>query len=76
MLATVKKWGNSYAVRLTKKDLSRMGLREGQRVQVIVQPAIGQAEPLDLSDLPTFHDPLPFKQAREAAYRARQKWET
>lgn len=38
MLRTIKKWGNSYAIRLTAADLQRYGWREGQEVDVEVRP--------------------------------------
>lgn len=52
MLANVKKWGNSYAIRLTVGDLKRLGLHEGDTVQVDVA-AVPER---DLSWLPVLHD--------------------
>lgn len=51
MQATIKKWGNSYAVRLTKKDLDRLHLKEGDTVDVQLMRPLG---PIDLTGLPTF----------------------
>lgn len=34
MIAKIKKWGNSLAVRLTKKDLKVYGLKEGDEVKI------------------------------------------
>ncbi len=69
MQATVKKWGNSYALRLTKRDLERLGLKEGQ--PVVFEPRPIEGEKVDLSGLPVIRDPdaLPFEEARRAYYR-------
>lgn len=58
MLAEVKRWGNSLAVRLKKTDLDRLGVREGDTIRIMVQriPTRGR---VDLSGLPTFEDPDP-----------------
>ncbi len=54
MKAKVKKWGNSYAIRLTKKDLEELGLEKGDEVKVEIKKI--NRENIDLSGLPTFHD--------------------
>jgi antitoxin MazE len=36
---TVSKWGNSLAVRLPKKLVDKLGLKEGEKVEVTVQRA-------------------------------------
>ena len=55
MLAEVKRWGNSYAIRLTRREAERLGLREGERVRVRLEKV--PAGPLDLTGLPTVRDP-------------------
>lgn len=77
MLATIKKWGNSYAVRLTKKDLRDLRLKPGQRVEILVQPAARTHKPVDISDMPTFSDgqKLSFAEVRRLAYLQKQSWE-
>ncbi len=50
MEAKILKWGNSYALRLSKRDVDRMGWREGTVVRV---EALPQGQKLDL-DFPTF----------------------
>jgi antitoxin component of MazEF toxin-antitoxin module len=72
MQVTVKRWGNSYALRLTKADLARFGLREGSLVDVALQPL---AAPVDLSTLPTFRDDVPFGEARRRLYAGKRRWE-
>lgn len=34
MFARVKRWGNSFAIRLSKRELERMGVKEGERVRI------------------------------------------
>lgn len=72
MHVTVKRWGNSYAVRLTKADLQRLGVHEGSVVEVNVQPV---RVPVDLADLPTFRDDLPLGDARAQLYGQKRRWE-
>ncbi|MEA3204162.1 MAG: hypothetical protein QOI63_1842, partial [Thermoplasmata archaeon] len=50
MHAMVKRWGNAYALRLTKADLARFGLHVGSLVEVALQPV---RAPVDLAALPT-----------------------
>lgn len=68
MQATIKKWGNSYAIRLTRRDLDALHLRPGQRVRFEVAPATGGR--VDLSGLPTFRDAegISFDKARAGYY--------
>lgn len=54
MIAKVKKWGNSFAIRLTKKELEELDLKKGDEVKVKIQKA--EPENIDLSDIPTFSD--------------------
>lgn len=67
MLAEIKRWGNSCAIRLTKEDLERLGVQEGDRVKVDLHrlPAKGK---VDLSDMPTFADPDPKASQRHDDY--------
>lgn len=53
MIAKVLKWGNSYGIRISKKDAEDRGLKEGDEVVVEVRAREGQT--IDLSDLPSFH---------------------
>ena len=58
MLARVRRWGNSLAVRLRRSDTEMAGVSEGDLVQVrIVRVAKGRG--LDLTTLPTIEDPDP-----------------
>ena len=59
----IRKWGNSYALRLRKADVERLGLREGQPVTArLVRPGR-----IDLGKVPTFHGGgLPEGTDREA----------
>lgn len=59
MDAEVKKWGNSYAIRLPKSEADRLGLKEGDHVEVDLRKAPrarGKKKRIDLSGLPIFHD--------------------
>ena len=57
MIAKVKRWGNSLAVRLRKDELDRAGVSEGDVVTVdIIKVLKGK---MDLDGLPTFKDPDP-----------------
>ncbi len=66
----VKRWGNSYAVRLTSQDLRRLGVREGQMIHVAIETTAN--EPIDLSTIPTFHCGG-FEAAREDYYNRRPR---
>jgi hypothetical protein len=72
MHATVKRWGNSYALRLTKADLHRFGVHEGSVVEFDVQPV---RAPVDLAGLPTFRDDLPLGDVRAQLYGQKRRWE-
>ncbi len=63
MFAEVKRWGNSLAIRLTKRDLEQLGVEEGDKVRVQVERLPGSGK-VDLSHLPTFHDPDPLTSER------------
>ena len=45
------RWGNSYAIRLSKPEADAAGLRPGMEMEVRIRPP---SEPYDVSDLPTF----------------------
>lgn len=66
MFAEVKRWGNSLAVRLSRSELERLGIAEGERVRIRVEklPAEGL---VDLAGLPTFRDPDPRASERHDA---------
>lgn len=53
MTKTIKPWGNSYGVLLTKAELEQLGLRPGQEVEMQIT-ACGAAK-RDLSELPELH---------------------
>ena len=55
MITKIKKWGNSFGVRLTKKELEEYGLKEGEEVKIKIEKVIPKKE-VDLSNLPTFTD--------------------
>ncbi len=57
VLGKVRRWGNSYALRLRKQDVDRLGLKEGQEIRALLA---GLPEKIDLSGLPTFRGGKPF----------------
>jgi hypothetical protein len=57
--AKVQRWGNSYGVRLQKRDVEALGLKEGALVELKIAPRKG-GPGLDVSTMPTFHDPDPL----------------
>ncbi len=66
MIARVRRWGNSLAVRLRKEELERAGVSEGDLVRVeVVKVVKGK---LDLDTLPTFKDPDPRASVRHDEY--------
>lgn len=73
MRATIRRWGNSAAVRLGKRELDRLGLREGDAVEVEVRPVRRTA--WDVSMLPVFRSgkPTTLAEARAQAAAARLK---
>ena len=54
MITKIKKWGNSFGVRLTKKELEEYGLKEGDKIKIKIEKVIPKE--IDLSDLPTFSE--------------------
>jgi len=67
MIARVRRWGNSLAVRLNKKELDSAGVSEGDRVVVEVTK-VGKGGALDLKSLPTFKDEDPKASQRHDEY--------
>jgi antitoxin component of MazEF toxin-antitoxin module len=55
MITKIKRWGNSFAVRLTRKELEEYGLEEGDEVQVRIEK-VNPGKEVDLSKLPTFSE--------------------
>lgn len=57
MLADVRRWGNSLAIRIPAEEALALGIQEGDRVTARLRrvPTAGQKVRLD--GLPTFHDP-------------------
>ncbi len=55
MISEVKKWGNSLAIRLSKNELSEFGVKEGDKIKIIIEKIVPKDE-IDLSDLPNFTD--------------------
>lgn len=47
MIAKILRWGNSYGIRLSKRDVEEAGLREGEEVVVEVKAREGEKVPLD-----------------------------
>jgi len=66
MIAKVRRWGNSLAVRLRKDELDRLRISEGDLVRLEVsKPMKGK---LDLASLPTFRDSDPRASVRHDEY--------
>jgi hypothetical protein len=65
MRATIRKWGNSAAVRLPKEELERLGLKEGDSVDITLA---GTPKGWSIDDLPVFRstDGLTLREARRA----------
>jgi hypothetical protein len=60
----IRRWGNSYALRLRKEDFKRFHLREGQQVTARL---VAPAPRIDLGKIPTFRGGgLPRGADREA----------
>jgi hypothetical protein len=68
MDAEVKKWGNSYGIRLSKKELERLGIKEGDVVAVALKKTKRKTARISLEGLPTFHDPDPYASVRHDEY--------
>jgi hypothetical protein len=67
MNARVRRWGNSLAIRLNKKQLDSAGISEGDLVNVDVVK-LKKGGNLDLESLPTFKDSDPKASARHDDY--------
>ncbi len=39
MTTRIRKWGNSYAVRIPKERVHELGMRDGSRVEIKIKPA-------------------------------------
>jgi hypothetical protein len=48
----VLRWGNSFGLRLSKRDLERLHIQPGSEIPVLVTTP---GEPMDPMDAPTFH---------------------
>lgn len=73
MQVKLRKWGNSWAVRLGKKELERLGIEptNGKALDIAVKE---KPVKWDVSMIPVFRSKGPrltFKQIREAAWKAR-----
>jgi antitoxin component of MazEF toxin-antitoxin module len=55
MITRIKKWGNSFGVRLTKKELAEYGLKEGDTIKIKIEKVVPKKE-VDLSNIPTFSE--------------------
>ena len=38
MITKIRKWGNSYAVRIPKERAHELGIREGSRIEIKIKP--------------------------------------
>lgn len=47
MIGKILRWGNSYGIRLSKRDVEEAGLHEGEEVVVDVKAREGEKVPLD-----------------------------
>ena len=56
MESEIKKWGNSYAIRLPKSEVERLGLHEGDAVQVDLKKAGKRTKKISLEGIPLFQD--------------------
>lgn len=52
MIVKLLRWGNSYGIRVSKADVEREGLREGQEFRILIRAKPGQK--VDVSRLPAF----------------------
>ena len=67
MIAKVRRWGNSLAVRLRKDELEGEDIDEGDLVKVTVAK-VAKKGVIDLRGLPTFDDPDPRASVRHDEY--------
>lgn len=59
MISTIRRWGNSYAVRLPRREVERLGLGDGSTIDLTVR-AMPTKTRVDISDRPRFRDPDPL----------------
>ena len=67
MIARVRRWGNSLAVRLRRQDIDRVGISDGDLVRVEIAK-VTRPRSLGLDDLPTFEDTDPKASVRHDRY--------
>lgn len=56
VIVEIKKWGNSLGIRLSRRELRKNGLKEGDLVRVSIEKVRPEGD-VDLSRIPTFSDP-------------------
>lgn len=64
----ILEWGNSYGIRIKKRDLEEQGLQPGENITVRIEHA---SDRIDLSDLPTFTGGRSDVSDRHDAYLAK-----
>ena len=52
MIGKLLRWGNSYGIRLSRKEIERLGAREGD--ELVVEVKVRPTDRVDLSHLRTF----------------------
>ena len=62
---TIRRWGNSYALRLRREDVKRLHLREGQSITARL---VEHPTRIDLGEIPT------FRGGRTMTRAEREKW--
>jgi hypothetical protein len=67
MLARVRRWGNSLAIRIRKSDADMAGISEGDVVRVTIL-RVAKGRGLDLSTLPLIADPDPTTSVNHDRY--------
>ncbi len=75
MLAKVRRWGNSLAVRIPGETARRLRISEGDVVALELTGGAGDGGGVDLGTLPTFRDEDPEASIHhdQYLYRARRK---
>lgn len=54
--ARIRKWGNTFGIRISRREMRRLKVREGAEVTARVR---AEPEPADLSRFPVFRGPDP-----------------
>jgi hypothetical protein len=54
--ARIRKWGNTFGIRISRREMQRLRVREGAEVTARVTT---HPEPADVSRFPVFHGPDP-----------------